>query len=74
MFAGAGSTLEVGLRNDAAVRAALGLARIRIVATATGGTRGRTVRVYPETGVVTVRVAGAKDEQLFPVHALLEVA
>ncbi len=75
MFAGAGSTLEVGSRNEAAVREALAKARIKVVAAATGGTRGRTVRVDPATGLVTVRVAGAKDEPLFPkLNALQEVA
>ena len=75
MFAGAGSTLEVGSRNEAAVREALAKARIKVVAAATGGTRGRTVRVDPAAGLVTVRVAGAKDEPLFPkLNALQEVA
>ena len=66
MFAGAGSTLEVGARNAAAVKALLASERIRIHAEDTGGTRGRTVRVDPATGIVTVRKAGSKDEQLFP--------
>ena len=66
MFAGAGSTLEVGVRNAAAVKAALAAERIRVHAEATGGTKGRTVRVDPITGIVTVRKAGAKDEQLYP--------
>jgi chemotaxis protein CheD len=72
MFAGAGSTLEVGSRNETAVRAQLVKARIKVVATATGGSRGRTVRVDPATGVVTVREAGAKDTQLFPLRVLQE--
>lgn len=66
MFAGAGSTLEVGVRNAAAVREALAKERIRIHAEDTGGTKGRTVRVDPATGIVTVRKAGSKDEQLYP--------
>jgi chemotaxis protein CheD len=66
MFAGAGSTLEVGARNAAAVKAALAKERIRIHAEDTGGTKGRTVKVDPPTGVVTVRKAGSKDEQLYP--------
>ena len=66
MFAGAGSTLEVGVRNAAAVKAALASERIRVHAEDTGGTKGRTVRVDPITGIVTVRKAGAKDEQLYP--------
>ena len=79
MFAGAGSTLEVGARNAAAVKAALAKERIRIHAEDTGGTKGRTVRVDPPTGVVTVRKAGSKDEQLYPAvststRVLMEVA
>jgi chemotaxis protein CheD len=77
MFAGAGSTLEVGSRNEAAVRAELAKARIKIVAAATGGSRGRTVRVDPTTGVVTFREAGAKDQQIYPLlnsRVLQEVA
>jgi chemotaxis protein CheD len=66
MFAGAGSTLEVGARNAAAVKAALAAERLRVHAEDTGGTKGRTVRVDPVTGVVSVRKAGAKDQQLFP--------
>jgi chemotaxis protein CheD len=66
MFAGAGSTLEVGVRNAAAVREVLAKERIRIYAEDTGGTKGRTVRVDPITGIVTVRKAGSKDEQLYP--------
>ena len=66
MFAGASSTLEVGARNATAVKAALAAERIRAVAEDTGGTKGRTVRVDPITGVVTVRKAGSKDEQLYP--------
>jgi chemotaxis protein CheD len=66
MFAGAGSTLEVGARNAAAVKAALALQRIRVHAEDTGGAKGRTVRVDPATGVVTVRKAGGKNEQLYP--------
>jgi len=72
MFASTGSTLEVGSRNEAAVRAELVKARIKIVAAATGGTRGRTVRVDPADAVVTVREAGAKDTRLFPLRILQE--
>ncbi|MBE2316011.1 chemotaxis protein CheD [Solirubrobacter sp. CPCC 204708] len=72
MFAGAGSTLEVGARNAAAVKAELVKERIRIHAEDTGGTKGRTVRVDPVTGVVTVRKAGAKDEQLYPATRVLQ--
>jgi chemotaxis protein CheD len=66
MFAAIGGSMEVGARNEAAVKAQLATARIRIHASATGGSRGRTVRVDPKTGIVLVREAGGKDGQLFP--------
>jgi chemotaxis protein CheD len=66
MFAAIGGSMEVGARNEAAVKAQLAAARIRIHASATGGTRGRTVRVDPKTGIVLVREAGGKDAQLYP--------
>jgi chemotaxis protein CheD len=66
MFAAIGGSMEVGARNEAAVKAQLAAARIRVHASATGGSRGRTVRVDPKTGIVLVREAGGKDAQLFP--------
>jgi chemotaxis protein CheD len=64
MFAAGPSTLEVGQRNDAAVREQMRARRIPIVASATGGTRGRTVRVDVETAGVTVREVGAQTSVL----------
>jgi len=55
---------EVGRRNEAAVREVLDGLRIPVVASATGGTRGRTVRVDVATGGVTVREAGCKHREL----------
>ena len=53
------STIEVGRRNEEAVRAALDAARLNVKAAATGGERGRTVRVHADAGVMTAReVAG----------------
>ncbi|HWK29353.1 MAG TPA: chemotaxis protein CheD [Solirubrobacter sp.] len=66
MFAGIGGSMEVGARNEAAVLAALGGLRVRVNAAATGGSRGRTVRVDPGRGIVLVREAGGKDRQLHP--------
>jgi chemotaxis protein CheD len=68
MFAAIGGSMEVGARNEAAVKSALAGARIRVHASATGGSRGRTVRVDPKTGIVLVREAGGKDAQLYPAH------
>jgi chemotaxis protein CheD len=60
MFADA-TGMAIGARNEAAVRAALDRVRIPILATATGGAIGRTIRVHVATGTVTVREAGAQE-------------
>jgi chemotaxis protein CheD len=64
MFATSGDTLEVGRRNEAAVREALKLARIPVTAADCGGNKGRTLRVYVDQGRVTVRPAGAPESDL----------
>jgi chemotaxis protein CheD len=58
MFAVSSASLEVGQRNEAAVRDHLDAARIRVIASETGGTRGRTIRVHVGTRRITVREAG----------------
>jgi chemotaxis protein CheD len=65
MFA-ASDTLEIGARNEAAVRAALAAARIPLVGEATGGDRGRTLRVRLDSDelAVTVKPAGGVEEAL----------
>jgi chemotaxis protein CheD len=65
MFASASAGLEVGPRNDAAVRAELARLRIPVAAAATGGAKGRTVRVTLDTGRVTAKEAGATEQQLY---------
>jgi chemotaxis protein CheD len=64
MFATSSATLEVGQRNEAAVREQLKSLRIPVIAAETGGKRGRTIRVYVDTTMVTVREAGGKDHEL----------
>jgi chemotaxis protein CheD len=65
MFATSPSAgLEVGQRNEAAVRAALGRVGIPVLAAQTGGNRGRTVRVYMDGCRVTAKVAGGSEETL----------
>ena len=63
MFADA-NALAIGARNEAAVRAALARVRIPVLAAATGGAVGRTIRVHVATGSVTVREAGAQEVTL----------
>jgi chemotaxis protein CheD len=64
MFTATSSALEVGQRNETAVREQLEALRIPVVATATGGTRGRTIKVDVASSGVTVREAGGHDEPL----------
>ena len=64
MFATSSATLEVGSRNEAAVREQLKALRIPVIAAETGGKRGRTIRVHVSSLQVTVREAGGKDEEL----------
>jgi chemotaxis protein CheD len=70
MFSFGGTGLEVGQRNDAAVREALGRMRIPVAAAEIGGDRGRTIRVSVEGGRVTSRAAGDQEVQLHPAARL----
>jgi chemotaxis protein CheD len=74
MFAVSASSLEVGQRNEAAVRDLLKTMRIPVKATATGGSKGRTIRVDVATSAVHYREAGGKDTELLagsrPLEAL----
>ena len=66
MFSFGGPGLDVGQRNDAAVREELARLRIRVAAAETGGSKGRTVRVDVQSGVVTSKVAGDTAVELYP--------
>lgn len=59
-----GNELDIGARNESAVRAALAHARIAVAAAATGGNRGRTVRISIRDGTVTVKEAGGEAIKL----------
>jgi chemotaxis protein CheD len=72
MFAVSAASLEVGQRNEAAVRDLLKKLRIPVVAAATGGNRGRTVRVEVGSSAVTVREAGGKDTELLAGDRVME--
>jgi chemotaxis protein CheD len=63
MFAGAQS-LDIGDRNQRAIREALRRARLRCDAAETGGERGRTMRVAVGAGTVTSRTAGQEPIEL----------
>jgi chemotaxis protein CheD len=73
MFA-ASPALEVGARNDAAVREQLAALRIPVLAAATGGKRGRTVRVDVATTRVSYREAGGADADLVGPTRAMELA
>ena len=72
MFAVSASSLEVGQRNEAAVRELLKAMRIPVKATATGGNKGRTIRVDVATSAVRYREAGGKDTELLAGSRVLE--
>jgi chemotaxis protein CheD len=63
MFGNAGQ-LQIGARNEEAVRAALRDARLPVAVAETGGSTGRTIRVYVEEARVTARVAGGDESVL----------
>jgi chemotaxis protein CheD len=66
MFALGGSgAMDIGLRNQEAVREELAGLRIPVVATAIGGSKGRTIRVVPG-GAVTSKEAGGVEVELLP--------
>ena len=73
---GAGS--DLGLRNETAVREALAAAGVPVLAAATGGGRGRTVRVCVGEARVTVKEAGGVEVPLWQPAAaaddLVEIA
>lgn len=54
--------LDIGARNEAAVRAGLAKARITVKETRTGGSSGRTLKIVVGEMLVTVRVAGEPAE------------
>lgn len=66
------SAIEVGRRNEAAVREALATAGLAVTAADTAGDKGRTVRVHADGGVMTVREVAAAEVTLLgqPVGAL----
>jgi chemotaxis protein CheD len=64
MFTFDGSTMEIGLRNERAVRAALESEGIPVRAAATAGSTGRTIRVHVATGEVTCKEAGGALQPL----------
>jgi chemotaxis protein CheD len=65
MFA-MGSSMDIGSRNEEAVREALARQGIPVRAAVTGGSVGRTIRVYVGLGRVTYKEAGGQEIDLLP--------
>lgn len=61
---GFNSAFKTGERNTAEVKTALARERIALVATDTGGSMGRTVLMFLNTGKVEVRTFGGESRQL----------
>jgi chemotaxis protein CheD len=70
---GTRTTLDIGRRNEAATREALKEIGIKVRAAATGGRKGRTVRVSVDTGLVTVKEPGTPEVELFSRDSLAAV-
>ncbi|MEV4421616.1 chemotaxis protein CheD [Patulibacter sp. NPDC049589] len=66
MFSFGGRGMDVGNRNDQAVREALAALHLRVRAAATGGTNGRTIRVHAADGRVTVKESGGVETPISP--------
>jgi chemotaxis protein CheD len=63
MFAlGHSGAMDIGVRNDVEVRAALAKERIPVVAAEVGGSKGRTIRVIPGGSVLSKEAGGAEKE------------
>ncbi|HEY7259705.1 MAG TPA: chemotaxis protein CheD [Gaiellales bacterium] len=73
MFATAGK-LDVGNRNEHAVREGLRAHGIPVRAAVTGGTSGRTMRVYLESRSITCKQAGLEEVEIATWGGLAEMA
>ena len=59
---GTSGALDIGARNDAAVRAAPARERVPLAASATGGSNGRTIPVHRGGAVLSKEAGGAEIE------------
>jgi chemotaxis receptor (MCP) glutamine deamidase CheD len=65
MFAaGESGSLDIGRRNEEAVKTALAAAGIPITTALTGGSAGRTMRVHVGAGLVTCKQAGSLEQTI----------
>jgi chemotaxis protein CheD len=66
---GTTGALDIGARNETAVRAALAAEGVPVVASATGGAQGRTIRVCPGGAVLSKEAGGAEIQLMTGVRA-----
>ena len=59
---GSSAAMDIGARNDAAVRDALRKERVSIAAADVGGSKGRTIRVIPGGAVLSKEAGGAEKD------------
>jgi chemotaxis protein CheD len=64
-MSGAGSGLDIGIRNEEATRRALERENVPIRSADTAGTRGRTIRVHISPLMVTSREVGGTEVRLY---------
>jgi chemotaxis protein CheD len=60
------NALNIGERNVAAAEEALKMHGLKVMAQSTGGNSGRTVRLFVDTGKVTVKTLGQGEVILNP--------
>ena len=61
---GLNSTLNIGARNAEAARAVIQREKLKLAGADTGGTWGRTVKLYVDSGSLTVRSVGRGEREL----------
>jgi chemotaxis protein CheD len=69
MFSFGGSSLDIGSRNEEATLVELAKRRISVVAKATSGNKGRTIRVHVDGGRVVYKEAGGHETELLEAAA-----
>jgi chemotaxis protein CheD len=61
---GFSNSLNIGERNVLAAQTALQMAGLKVKSQATGGQRGRTVKLYLADGRVTIKTLGQEEQEL----------
>jgi chemotaxis protein CheD len=61
---GLGNAFKIGEKNQEAVKMALSKEGVEVKAEELGGGKGRTVRMYVDTGRVVVTTAGSESKEL----------